>query len=95
MLLPSNHRRDRGETLSEMRTERPGIIERAYELARSGRYPTVSMVKKQIRAEGYPSVESYLQGATIHAALRDLCRAARAEGGESPPSERAPPPKSN
>jgi hypothetical protein len=76
--------------LSEFRTDRPGIIERAYELARSGRYPTVSMVKKQIRAEGYPSVESYLQGATIHAALRDLCRAARPQGGEAPADGQEP-----
>jgi hypothetical protein len=58
---------------------RPGLIERAYELAKSGEYPTVTAIKNQIRAEGYPGVDGHLHGASIHSALRNLCLASRAK----------------
>ena len=59
---------------------RPGIIERAFELARSGDYPTVSELKRRIRSEGYVAVDSHLHGASISAALRKICVAARRTG---------------
>lgn len=62
---------------------RPGVIERAYQLAATGQYPTVSAIKRQVRAEGYVSVDGYLQGAAIHRALRNLCLAARAKAEEA------------
>ncbi len=63
---------------------RPGLIERAYELAKSGNYPTVTAVKNQIRAEGYPGVDGHLHGASIHSALRNLCLASRGKAEASP-----------
>jgi hypothetical protein len=65
---------------------RPGLIERAYELAKSGDYPTVTAIKQQVRAEGYAGVDGYLHGAAIHGALRNLCLAARRKPLEAPES---------
>ena len=49
------------ENVTEGRTlENPPLIERAYQLARSGLYPTVTDVRKQLRVEGYVLVENCL-----------------------------------
>lgn len=57
-------------------------IERAYILARSGRYRSVTEITKQLKAEGYELVESHLAGAGIR---RELVAVARADG--APPSK--------
>ncbi len=62
---------------------RPGVIERAYQLAATGDYATVSEIKRQLRAENYTSVDGYLQGAAIHRALRTLCLAGRTQADQS------------
>jgi hypothetical protein len=53
------------------------IIERAYQLARSGAYATVGEVKSQLRAEGYTNVDGHFTGAALYGALRKLCATSR------------------
>jgi hypothetical protein len=51
------------------------VIERAFQLARTGQYVTVEDVKKKLRAEGY-SVAT-ITGPTLLRQLRELIKAAR------------------
>lgn len=55
------------------------LVERAYQLARSGACQGVADIKKGLRAEGFANAEvlSQLYGATIAGDLRRLCAAAR------------------
>jgi len=46
-------------------------IERAFELAQSGRFPTVTLIRKQLRLEGYQE-KSQLQGRALYGQLRLL-----------------------
>ena len=46
----------------------PGIIERAFELARTS--ATIDEVRNALRREGYSSVDAHLAGPTIKADLR-------------------------
>lgn len=55
------------------------ILERAYELARSGLYRSVSELKTQLASEGYTAINSLLYGKSLNDDLRRLCRGARAE----------------
>lgn len=52
---------------------RPTTLERAYELARSGRCRTVSDIKQALASEGYERIQDALYGPTLGAALRKLC----------------------
>jgi len=61
-----------------MGTSRPSTVERAYELARSGRYATVSEIRLRLRAEAYHDAVAQLEGRAIVADLRRLMVAARA-----------------
>ncbi len=54
---------------------RPTMVERAYQLASSGRYPTVAEIKARLRWEGYE--DRNLVGPLLMASLRRLCAAAR------------------
>jgi hypothetical protein len=51
------------------------VIERAFQLARTGQYVSVEDLKKKLRAEGY-SVAT-ITGPTLLRQLRELIRAAR------------------
>lgn len=53
---------------------RPTTLERAYELARSGRCRTVGDIKQALSAEGYERIADALYGPTLGAALRKLCQ---------------------
>lgn len=53
---------------------RTPLLERAYDLARSGACATVKEIKARLKAEGYEHVNSHLDGVGIRNALRDLCR---------------------
>lgn len=53
------------------------IIERAYQLARSGAYATVGEVKSQLKSEGYANVDGHFAGAALYGDLRKLCAASR------------------
>jgi hypothetical protein len=61
-----------------MINSRSSTVERAYELARSGQFRTVSEIKIRVRAEGYYDALAQLEGRTISADLRRLLAAARA-----------------
>lgn len=54
-------------------------LERAYELAASGRYATVTDIKKALQAEGYSDIAGQLFGPSISRALRKLCNEAKVE----------------
>lgn len=49
-------------------------LERAFELARSGRYPTVESIRRAIGAEGY--LQNQIQGPGLTRQLRELIVAA-------------------
>lgn len=57
---------------------RPSIIERAFQLAKSGRYATVGDIRKQLDREHYASTASYVRGGALVSQLRSLIAAARA-----------------
>lgn len=52
---------------------RPGTIERAYELARSGAYANVSDIRAQLKREFHESVDSHLGSPMLGRQLRLLC----------------------
>ena len=63
-------------------------IERAYELARSGRCHSVAEVSSRLKQERYDSVEAHLAGPSIRRELRRLCsEASRGSRPEAPASE--------
>jgi hypothetical protein len=62
----------------------PTTIERAFELARSGRFATVTSIRKQLRLEGYQE-KSQLQGWTLYNQLRLLIAAQKKAGAVTPP----------
>jgi hypothetical protein len=49
----------------------PTTIERAFDLARSGRFATVTSIRKQLRVEGYQE-KSQFQGPALYKQLRLL-----------------------
>lgn len=55
----------------------PGIVERAFELARSGAYLTVSDIAQHLKQERHASVDAHLAGPSIRRDLRRLCIEAR------------------
>ena len=48
------------------------LIERAFQIARSGDCTTMECVKRQLRGEGYSSVEAHFGGASFRKQLRDI-----------------------
>jgi hypothetical protein len=57
---------------------RTTLIERAFQLARSGDCPTVSDLRKALKAGGYDPRELY--GPELIRQLRELCQASRTSG---------------
>jgi hypothetical protein len=49
------------------------VAERAFQLAASGDFATVSEVKKRLKIEGYDGVEAHIQGSSLLGQLRKLC----------------------
>ncbi len=66
------------------------IIERAYELAKSGDHRTVGTIKDALKRQGYVMVDAHIAGASLIGALRRHCLEAGAlgpgRGGQAPPS---------
>jgi hypothetical protein len=60
-----------------MMTERP-ILERAFELARSGAFTDVKSLDKALAAEGYARGDPHTHSPTARKQLRRLCREAKA-----------------
>lgn len=55
--------------------KRPTTIERAFELAKSGRYVSAQEIRKVLATEGYQAHQ--LVGRSLHEQLKELMRAAR------------------
>ncbi len=55
-----------------MTPDRPSIIERAYELARTGSWPTIGAIKQKLQSEGYSEIDAYLDGPQLRSTLRTL-----------------------
>ncbi len=53
-------------------------LERAFELARSGRYPTVDQIRRAISAEGY--FQTQIEGRELTRQLKALIAAAPTDG---------------
>jgi hypothetical protein len=64
-----------------------GCIERAYELARSGRFDSVTAVKKQLKAEGY-NANQEIGGGSLIGSLSETLRAARGHQPRQPAAPR-------
>jgi len=60
-----------------MMIERP-ILERAFELARSGAFTDVKSLDKALAAEGYARGDPHTHSPTARKQLRRLCREAKA-----------------
>jgi hypothetical protein len=58
-------------------THRPTTLERAFELARSGSYATISDIRKQLKVEGFSDAPSQISGPSMLKQLRKICEAAR------------------
>ncbi len=58
-----------------------GVVERAFELARTGSYTSVTGMRRRLKTEGFTesSIEQHLGGAGVRKNLRDACKAARGE----------------
>lgn len=51
----------------------PSVIERAFELARSGTCQNVHEIGLRLKSERFASVEAHLAGTSIRRQLRELC----------------------
>ena len=60
-------------------TNRPTTLERAFQLARSGEYSTISDSRRQLKTEGFSDAPSQISGPSMLKQLRKLCEAARPE----------------
>ena len=60
------------DPLRERAAEPLGIIERAYELARSGECSDVDQIRNRLKQEQYSAVERHLSGTLIRKQLRAL-----------------------
>ncbi|MFL6843547.1 MAG: hypothetical protein ACJ8ER_01540 [Allosphingosinicella sp.] len=55
----------------------PTLLERAFDLARSGRFASVADIRTALKRERYEQVEAHLAGPSIARQLRALCEEAR------------------
>ncbi len=60
----------------------PCIIERAFQLARSGAFTDLQSLSKRLEQERYESVRAHLSGRSIQRQLRKLMEEALAEAPE-------------
>ena len=56
-------------------SQNPTILERAFELARSGRFASVGDLKKQLKTEGYANVAAQMFGPALGRQLRTIMEA--------------------
>jgi hypothetical protein len=64
--------------------KRPSSLERAFELARSGKYPSIEQIKQKLKSEGLN--QEQIDGPVLRRQLRD----AIADGALTPPLSNAP-----
>lgn len=68
------------------------IIERAYELARSGRLANIDQVLIALKREKFELVDAHIAGgSSLKRELQRVCRAAWAEAGNAPTNSRGAP----
>ena len=53
------------------------LLERAFELAKSGEVQTISEIKARLSAEGYSDIHQQISGAALTGQLKRLCKEAR------------------
>ena len=71
--------RSGGKGVRSLMSMQPSIIERAFQLAKSGRYPTVGDIRKQLDHEKIRERGQLCPGRALIAQLRSLIAAARAK----------------
>lgn len=57
----------------------PSIIERAFQIARSGRCASVAEVRSQLLGEGYATAETVIRGSTLTSRLGAMITASHLE----------------
>lgn len=57
--------------------ERPGVVQRAFQIARSGTVANMSALRKQLTAEGYANNAQSLAGRSLSNQLTRMIAAAR------------------
>jgi hypothetical protein len=60
-------------SIKENTMHRPGTIERAYQLARSGPCVNLDEIRSQLKREFHESVDSHLSSPSLGRHLRKLC----------------------
>jgi hypothetical protein len=68
--------------------DRPTVIERAYQLARSGQCGGIGDVRSRLMSEGYLDTLPQLAGAGLKRELSRLCREAQGKTAPLPPIRR-------
>ena len=53
-------------------TTTTSTVERAFELARSGEYPAIADIRRQLKIEGFGSVDQHFSGPSLVKQLRAL-----------------------
>ena len=61
------------------------VLERAFELARSGKYLSTTNLLQALSAEGYAKTDPHLVSKSVRLQLRRLCAAARIEADSATP----------
>jgi hypothetical protein len=61
-----------------------GIIERAYDIAASGKVSRVSLIEAMLSDEGYSAVRSHLGSMSLRADLQRICRKAQGRAPRLP-----------
>ena len=69
---------------------RPGVVERAFEIARSGVVADTSELREQLAAEGYAETILSLAGRSISTQLSRMITEARLSGSGLPRAPAAP-----
>ena len=64
--------------------DRPGVVERAFQIARSGAVANTSELRKQLAAEGYADTIPSLAGRSISTQLTRMINEARLSGSGLP-----------
>lgn len=74
--------------------DRPSLIERAFQLAGSNQFTTVTQIKHALRHEGYTGIDAHLGGRGLRDQLRAVMqKGARGEAGPMSTSDSATSPK--
>lgn len=71
-------------------SNRPTTLERAFQLAKSGEYPTISDIRRQLKTEGFSDAPSQISGPSMLKQLRKLCEAARPPESDAEVAVEAP-----